>query len=226
MGIAALRFLPAPGYGDKYYGLYLNGVKRAHVFADEGKYAGAQFPVYEFANPVGVFIEDMGDWADPFYDFDANAIDQEAVTSENITIFWEADPEIDEREIPGGTTLTNWDMTGFKRFTNCEKDQNNPTWGTFTITMRDTVGMIAQLYAGGQLIATGTTVTYTSFPNQGTIHFTEENSSGVSGTVDFNFGGTEVTYSDFCRFTVRWPKQYEIHWSTSSLSFPPDPATL
>ena len=214
-GAANIWWLPADGYGDKYYGTYLNGVKVAHTYVEEGKAGDISVPLADVDASASVHIEDMGDWADPSYDFPYNALDQESASSTQISATWKAKPEVEER-IDANTSFSSWVLTGLKRFTNIAKVPGRSTQGLLYATMTNsgsvrTVG----IYNGNRLVASG----YRT--GDGSVTLTEENSSGVSGTVTVAFTST-VALGDV-PLTVRWPASYQVHYTTSSLSFPRTP---
>lgn len=225
--MAVLSYLIAADYAERFWIFYVNGQKRAHEAIDAHTTPQTlQLPLFDADEDVGFWLEDGGEWADQAYDPDFNALDFEALSARCLTMNWLARPVVDDRDDTGGA-LSNWtdangnvnSFTGLKRFTNVAKVTESSLYGQLFVTLTNSGGVrTVNVYKGsdatGLLIATG------SRTGDGVVTLLEQNSSGVG---DLNTVTVAYTTDISCGLLIRWPKEYQVHYSTSALSFPRSP---
>lgn len=120
-----------------------------------------------------------------------------------------------------GSRLSGWSITGIKRFTNVAKYTGQLQYAMLFATLTDTAGVrTVSLFQGvdanGILVASG------FLAGDGVVTLSEENNSGISGTVTVAYSGDTSTV-----LTFLWPKSYQIHFNPAPLIFPRTPeATL
>ncbi len=150
----------------------------------------------------------QGDWPGEM-DVDGQAIVFTEPRADRLFVSWAANLEFESYGESG--QLTNWELTGLKRFTNCLPVELRPAEGRLEVTIAYDSG--TGLYTvtalrDGVEVASGTTDDPTS-----TVTLEEVNDSGVNGTVDLNYS---ADVSEDAYLAIRWPKSYKIHYKTSA----------
>lgn len=215
-GAVGVESLFASGYGNRYGILYQDGVKSSHDYIEEGVKQNSILFAPDLDDFTNVFLEDGGDWADADYDPNFNALDFEALVGDQGTVEWLARPSI---QIRGDTSsqLSSLSISGLKRFTNVVQVPKKPQWGELRVAISNPSGTTytVSVYQGTELVCEG------SRTGNGVITLDEQNLSGVSGSVTITFTAAVTVGTIF--FDCIWPKSYQIHYSTSALSFPRTP---
>ena len=217
-GLAArVTFTPASGYGNRYFAIYLNAKKVASVYVAEGDSADVSVPFSAgTAGDVSVYAEDCGGWDSPYYNPNWGALELESDTSGIIRFRWAARWTLHERGDSGGQ-LANWSLSGLKRFSNIQPVDDWPTRGRLGVVLYDTAGTrTLELYNGNTKVASGTLV------GDGALTLSEANDSGVTGSVDVVYSA-DITLAQGVIIEARWPASYQLHYSTSALTFPRTP---
>lgn len=220
IGTGTARFTPADGYGDRYFGIYTNGLKNAHIFVEEGTEAQSQFALSQSQEDMGIHIEDLGDWATEDYDPDYNAVDFELESAKSIRMDWRGDLTFSTKgDHPTSPQLTNIELTGLKRFTNCSPINNRPQIGELNVTISNSGSVrTVNVYKGNLLAATGFRT------GDGTINLTPQNDLDIGGSINITYTG-DVAFG-VITIEAHWPVQYNIHYSTSALVFPRTPEAV
>jgi len=206
-----------PTYGDRYWITYIDGVKVTHDHVPEDILEGTQIaPIPEIFTDTCIVVEDAGDWANADYDPNFQAIEFEEESAEQISMRWDASPQFAVSEPAGTGQLTSFSLTGVKRFTNVAIDNRHPSQGTYELELLNVGGVrTVNLYADLVKVATGFRT------GDGTINLTELRRSGIAGSVAVVYTA-DIVKGD-AELKVRFPGSYQIHFSTSALSFPRTP---
>jgi len=209
-----------PTYGDRYWITYIDGVKATHDHVPEDLLEGRHIaPISEIFTDTCIVVEDAGDWANEDYDPNFQAIEFEEESAEQISMRWDATPQFVVSEPAGTGQLTAFSLGGVKRFTNVAKDNRNPTQGVYEIELLNVGGVrTVNLYANNVKVATGFRT------GDGTITITELLRSGINGSVAVVYT-TDIVKGD-AELKVRFPASYQIHFTTSALSFPRTPEAI
>jgi len=109
--------------------------------------------------------------------------------------------------------LTNWSLTGVKRFSNCEPVKFRPTWGQFDVVISNVSSTRTV-----KLQVNGTEVGTASRTGDGELTFAAVNNSGIAGTVDIVF-----TTAETGQLAVRFPAKYAVHFKNSAFTAPDFP---
>ncbi|HYF49519.1 MAG TPA: hypothetical protein VEJ63_08940 [Planctomycetota bacterium] len=213
-GSGVLAFRPDSGYGDRVFGVYVNGRRATHVSVAEGQPARVPLALPPESGPVALLLEDLGDWADDSYDPDEGALSLEALSADRLSLTWYADPEIVSRGVAAALSqLSTWSLSGLKRFSNGIPLPGRATRAQLEARL-DVNGATrtVSLYAGNVLIAQG------SRNGDGSVALSAQNQSGINGsvTVAASSGIAAGQYT----LELRFPGSYEIHYSTAALTFP------
>jgi hypothetical protein len=196
--------------------VYINGRKIAHCFVDSTGLLNYIVPSIDaFADDYSVWIEDAGDWSDDMYDPDFEAVEFEALCSKSIVLQWVAVPLLKLRGTDS-VQLFNLSLTGLKRFENCKKINNRPLWGEIDVVVYDTAGTrTVELQMNGEILCSGSRV------GDGVITLVEQNRSMLSGEIEILYIADVPVGQVF--ITAFWPREYQVHYSTSPLVFPRTP---
>jgi hypothetical protein len=213
-GSGVVSFRPAAGYGGRFYALYLNARRERACFVAEGQAAARGVALPPESGPVSIALEDLGDWADASYDPNEGALALEALCAARISLSWLAAVEICPRATASAAAqLSAWSVTGLKRFSNCAPVPGRPARAQLEARL-DVAGAqrTVTLFSSGRLVASGVRA------GDGAVVLSEENSSGLSGSVDVAASGG--VGAGECVLEPRYPRSYEIHHSTGALVFP------
>jgi len=213
-GSGVLAFQPAAGYGNRVYGVYVNGRRATAVCVDEGQPARVPLVLPPERGSVALLLEDFGDWADDSYDPDDGALNFEGLSADRLSLSWNAGVEIVPRAGAAGLAqLNGWTMDGVKRFSNCL-----PLAGRSTRAQLEARLEIAgaqrtvSLYAGNILVAQGART------GDGVVSIPARNASGITASVAVI--ATGGIFAGEYKLELRYPRSHEIHYSLSALSFP------
>ncbi len=169
------------------------------------------------ADVGNIFVEDAGDY--PSFDSpddvpyeDAQA--QDSLTARRFTTSWTANYELST--IRDDSQLSSITISGAARGFNCRVMPERPTRATLTYSV-SSVGSdhTVRFWNGVNLVAEGTRT------GNGAVTCSPVNGSGLTVAATLTFS-TDLT-QDIAQIEVRWPAAYQIHYSTSSLSFPRTP---
>ena len=201
-----VRFSPQIGYGERWWGIYLDGVLQERVYVSEGETIKRLIPD---ADGTCVRIEDLSDYGTVDAYNPQFVAEEECGSSTKFTVEWKSTPVqsiIGDRQF-----LSNPNLTGLERFTNVAPYGSDWTFGVLDAAVLDdgTENPRLVLFAGQVPVSSGV---YN--PTDSTFTCTELNMSNVNGTVEYtpdSFGGSIYQGTD-CRILVRWPKWWRIFW--------------
>lgn len=217
-------------YSNRYFGVYVGGVLiTPTLFIASGDTTAQAVRFVSSKANRSIAIEDLGLW--PIDTHAANypswINEEEADISRTIRFVWEVDTDFSVAKgnislsENGDTQLTDWELSGLSRWSNILNKNNQPFTGSLyyrfyklsTTYYLEIYAANENTYTSGNMVAYGT-----STGNPGTITLAEVNSSGVSGQVDYNWAADSDDYLE-----VSWPESYQIHYSTSAMTFPRTP---
>jgi len=213
------RAVPHPQYYERYYAPHVNG-----VYTGINKYLEAFEPYNEvlLLNPgttgnASFFLEDAGLWASfPVESFgegytpSAYAEEEDALTAKRLQFTWTAPYTL--TSVRGDSQISSITVTGAKRGVNVAKT-NKPTRGKLHYQIIAVGGdRIVRWWCGTTLVAEG------SRTGDGAVSCTELNNSELSVACTLTYTGEVNPGTAFIE--LRWPAAYQIHYSTSALSFP------
>jgi len=164
--------------------VYRNGQKAAQIYDADGKEKIVTLDVPWGSNSMSILALRTGMLSDPAYQmnrvaryFESNTDTGNKLPSLEI-IF---SPAIVEPERTEGSHTSSWSLSGLVLGGNTARVEHHPTWGrlTFTITVADGICTI-ELSVGFRVVASGSAAVDAS---PFTLTLTEENDSGVSGSV-------------------------------------------
>jgi len=199
-----VRFKPRTGYGDRWFGIYLNSIKQTHIYAPEGKEQTVMLIPPWGEEKVSVLVLNIGNQSEPNYDATLVARTYESGDSPRNTVEATFVPQI-MGVIDDDDKLTNFVLTGYSYANNCMVDPTQTTRCYLDLIV-DGTGPGVYLYNNGQLVAYG--------EGTGAVTLTAQNSSGLSGSVTVDPSVAEFTG----RVYMRWPKSIQV---LRGLSDPP-----
>jgi hypothetical protein len=191
-----VEFIPATGFGNSWFSIFLNGVFQEAVYAAESKTSQAVITSENGKNFVAVL------WTgeEQIRNQD-NVVEETEQTGQKVSLEWDWPYEIIGNP---DSELSNWALTGFTR---------EWTESGTTSTRRQLQIEIAE--DGGTATITGTrnqTEVFSGSAALGaTATLTESNSSGISGSVDVGAAAADGTES----LTLRLPASIGIYRDTS-----------
>lgn len=214
------RMKPLPRYRNHYWAPFINGVYLGQNYKchlNDDITIAATIP---FTSSVGsIYFEHAGRWQN-FDGFDrlpsAGAERVEALTALNLMISWTGTYSLTTPV--NDTSLSFTSISGAKRGLNCTFSDEQQSRGRlyYSITTDGSNNHTVRFYNGLTIVANGTR------NGDGVIVCNPANFSGltVKGTL------TYTTDIDDAYIELRWPSGYQVHYSTSSLSFPRAPEAL
>lgn len=211
-----ITVLPADGYGDQFWGVVVAERVMEIIYLPEDVTTKIDVVYPELGlDVVPVDLVPLGDWPDD-YDVDLAYQQRDFVSDKSKLIQVEWDAVIEELEAYGDNgQLSNWSFPAdsVQRFRNCRAVDGQATQGEIDVVLTDAAGTrTVSLQLDDRVLASG------SRSGDGSVTLTEQNDSGLSGTVDVTYTADLALGSAFMR--VRWAKVYEIHIDTAALSFP------
>lgn len=213
-----MRLIPHSQYQNKYLAPFPNG-----VYAGRNYWSDPHEPISEifYLSPGtvangSIFVEDAGDWAA----FESGVVpvgmaeDNDAQNAKRLQYTWTAPVTI--TPIRGDSQISSVTVTGAKRGVNVFKT-NKPTRGKlhYQIITADSGDYIVRWWCGTQLVAEG------SRTGNGALTCSAVNDSGLTITCTLTYAADVAPGTAFIE--LRWPETYQIHYSTSALSFPRSP---
>ena len=141
--------------------------------------------------------------------------EEESVDAARIRIHWTAGYSVDSSN--GEDSLSSVTLTGLTRFGNCEPDQKfQGTRARAWYTIENISGTyFVRLFSNGWLTCSGSRV------GDGLVTLAENNGSGLSGSAILTYTADVVPNQAF--IAMRWPGSYNLHYSTSPLTYPRTP---
>lgn len=218
---------------DRFYQVYVGGIPLAPLVYYPPDQTGPIYAarMYSAGARGTVAIEDFGGWAYNPYFKDAYTWvnENEEDVSKTIRFTWYAPTTfsmaaktISASGQDGDTSITALSLTGLKRFSSV-KNYGHAYRGRLYYTLTQSGGTTTlKLYAADSstyddalnLVASGTYV-----GSSGTMTLAGSGRfADISGSATFAYTSDKAD-----TFEVMWPEQYQIHYSTSSLTFPRTP---
>ena len=208
---------PWSPYRARNYGMFVNGVWTSNAFiGSDTEQLRISHPIAPGSTTdVSIATIDVGDheqFDESVYVPGGWVKEDESTDAARIRVQWAASYVIDEAN--GENSLTSVALTGITRFTNCEPDDKFPsTRGRVWYTIEAIGGdRIVRLFANRTLLCSG------SRTGDGLVTLAENNNSGVSGTAILTYTADVVPDQAF--IVCRWAASYNVHYSTSALSYP------
>lgn len=205
-------------YRERFFAIFVNGIWTGqNLYAPVSGIIEANLPVTPAADVGSIWIEEVGQW-DSFDTVDSiprgQAEIDEASSANRLLFLWNATYKLST--VTGDSQLSSIVITGARRGRNVANVPDLPQRGrlSYSITSVSTV-YIVRWWADDRLVAEG------SRDGIGAITCSERNSSGLSVTADLTYSADVKVGTAF--IDVKWPKSYQIHYSTSSLSYPRTP---
>lgn len=214
-GVIFLRFDPGY-YRDKYYAVFVNGVYVGqNVYAPMLGMVEAAYPIGPGTTVGSIYIEDAGEWS-AFDGFVPTPLveELEASSARRLRMSWSA--SYSASTVRGDSQLSSITITGAKRGVNVAANPLRKTRGTLTYSIK-AVGAdrIVRWYAENKMVAEG------SRTGNGAVTCSAVNDSGLSVACTLTY--TADLAPGTAEIELRWPKEYQIHYSTSALSYPRTP---
>ena len=216
MGSIRADVQPMTNYRARNYALFTGGVWRnnEHI-SSAAKSVRVAVPIEPGATTVSVAVVEAGDheaFDESNYVPGGWVKEEESADAARVRIQWQAGYLVDEAN--GEGSLTSVVFTGVSRFANCEPDEKfgltrGRIW--YSIQTSGTTHFV-RLWSNGLLVASGSRI------GDGLVTFAANNSSGLTGQAILTYSADiePGTYFIVCR----WPRAYNIHYSTTALSFP------
>lgn len=227
-----VRFRPIDDYCDRNYGIYVNGILRRIVSITAEKPSSESIIMLNPGESGGyVYIEDFGDWAFELNDPrapNAPARANEAVITDKISFTWDTATTFSQGNgyvigVCADNQISNIRITGMKRYTNCKAMPEMPRRARLDYTIEFTVdGIIITWFNGTTPVAQGMTdATGSGGTEVQDVLCEEVNGSGLTVRCDLDFSGDSSGF-----VILGWPDSYQIHYSTSTLTFPRTPQVI
>lgn len=222
--VLSATMTPWAPYRNRYWAPYINGIYlgfnvKAH-FSQEISVQGT----IPYNTSVGsIYFEDAGNW-DSFpgnYNPAGRAEYQDALTANQIQITWVGTYELTAPT--GDTQLSIASVSGASRNYNVGPVSNRSTRGRlyYTITLIGGLYVVRFWAVNGQnqlLVAQGVR------SGNGVVTATPQGNSGLSVVCDLTYTGDVPANTAW--FDLRWNQAFQVHYSTSPLSFPRTPEAI
>ncbi len=214
--VLRLRAKALGKYRSKYFAPFINGIYAGqNILAPLNGDIQGSFLLTEGTQVGSLYLEDAGQWPS-FDDYIPVGMAEtaEALTARRILISWTAPYTL--TSVRGDTQISGITITGAVRGTNVSRHDTLSTRGvlTYSITLFGTY-RIVRWWAGSVLVAEG------SRNGDGALTCSAMNGSGLAVACTIAYTG-EVDPST-AYVELRWPKSYQIHYSTSALAYPRTP---
>jgi len=221
-GIRAIVYV-RPQYRERYYIVCINSTYLGNFWCDSSGVMELVLPP-NYGNSIASFwIEDCGRQSGfseddlPYVTWQARY--QDSLTANRLGYQWSVEGQYKYSTVQGDSQLSSIAIVGAKRGVNVEDVPEYPTRGRIYYTLLYIAGgmgtYIVRWWNGNKLIAEGTR------SGDGVVSCTQIDSSGITATATITYTGEVKLYSAW--IDLKWPKTYQIHYSTSSLSFPRTP---
>jgi hypothetical protein len=179
-------FFPTAGYGNAYFGIFVNSVPKQFVLANEGQWTSEIKVPAAGSGKQSVTVLRLGHISS--YDISRIVRALEESSTEKVTLNWNWSTDMITPAINSDgsedTVLTNWVLNGVNIDNLSIGDSPTRRYLTIDITVTGANALV-ELYVGNTVVASGTV----AYP--GTCTLAEQNGSGISGTVDVS--GAVVT---------------------------------
>lgn len=210
-----VRAILRPEYTEKYYSVFVNGIYIKNVWVGAKGILEEVIPTDPGTTVGSVDIQDAGQWA-AFEDgfIPSTAEEAEAESAMRLQFTWQTPYRV--TSIRGDTQISITSITGAQRGINVANVPSRPTRGKLHYQIINEAGTyIVRWWAGRELVAEGTRV------GNGSVTCSAINNSGLSIVCTITFTAEVNPGRAFVE--IAWPKSYQIHYSTSALSFPRTP---
>lgn len=222
--VLSAKMTPWAPYRNRFWAPYINAIYTGQNVKSHFNQDIAIQGTIPFNTSVGsVYFEDAGQWASfpGTYNPSAKAEFRDALTANQIQISWTGTYELTAPT--GDTQLTITSVSGAARNYNVGPVAGRSTRGRlfYTITTISDVHVVRFWAVNGPnvlLIAEG------SRTGDGSLTAVQRNSSGLS--VDCDLAYTADVPASTAWFDLRWNQGFQIHYSTSPLSFPRTPQAI
>jgi len=202
---------------EQYYILNVDGVNQGlplYGFADTPFQLRGVYGILPAGSKHIVCVCPLGDYTDPLIDVSPQAIDWQSARGDRITATVLTAPAFYTYGDSG--QLSSWALTGVLRFSNCRPVPRRSTYGEIDVSLADTAGVrTVTLSLDGVTLASG------SRTGDGSVTLTEQNSSGINGTVTVTYTADAADATLIADF----PAQLAIHHRTSAFTAPDFPRT-
>lgn len=211
-GAVAFNLLPVDAQRECWEAVFLHGKWRGNVFLPPIGVARGTIAGTPVINPALYFVN-VGDTdSEPSAAATAAALAAEVTLANRLRITWTTAYTLSAAY--GDTQLASITVTGALRGQNVEAISN--TRGRLHYTIENAAGTYTvDCWNGTNLVATGTRT------GNGVVSCAEANSSGLTVTATITYTGEVAPGTAW--IDVLWPKQYQIHYSQSALSYPRTP---
>ena len=189
-----VEFYPRVGYGNRWFGIYLNAIKQTHIYVPEGRPTTLNLTPQYGDVKISVLCLNIGYQGDPNYDAQAVARTYESNYSRRATLELVFVPEIYYSVNPDFNFTS---LTGYTYGVNCSVDSTTRNI-CYLDYVYDATSTILSVYNGNVLVATST--------GTGAVTLNEVNSSGLSGTVTVDAAAVDTT----SRLYLRWPEYVQV----------------
>jgi hypothetical protein len=220
MGGIRVDVEPWSYYRSRNYAMFVNGVwKNNQYHPSDLNTMRMSHPINPgTTNNLSVAVVEVGDheqFDEAWFVPGGWTKEEEAADSARFRVQWVAGYFVDE--VNGENSLASVVLTGITRYGNCEPDNKFPlTRGRVWYTIEAIGGdRYVRLWANGSLISSGFRT------GDGLVTFTENNGSGVTGTCILTYTADVIPNQAF--LLIRWAEKYNLHYSTSALSYPRTP---
>lgn len=196
------RWIPTAGYAQNFR-IGVDGVGFASKFADENVISELTAPYPAGGTDHITTITPIGDWQLPI-DIEPQFIAYTQQRPNRYHLDISAVPVFQSFKADGTpvTQLSNWNITGIRRWLNCKPHPHNKTWATLSLDMV-TIGSVHTIV----LSINGFEIAVGDITGNGTCTLNEKNSSGVSGFVDLTYTGAITSGL----FVVDYPVSYKVY---------------
>jgi len=203
-------------YREKYYAIFVNGVWTGiNAYAPVVGLIKVQLPTSPGAAINSIYVDEVYEW-DDFPNTIPNgwAEVEDAQSANRIRKEWKA--TYSQSSVTGDSQITSISISGAKRGRNVSP---LPEWrqrGRLYYSITNLSGTyVVRWWAGELLVAEGTRV------GNGALTCTAMNSSGVEITCTLTYTAEVKAGAAFLE--LKWPEQFQIHYSQSALAFPRTP---
>lgn len=218
-GIRA-AILVRPQYRERYFAIFVNAAFIGTVWCDISGLIETIVPRGVGSSIGSFYLEDVG-MNSGFAPTDIQYISmharrQDALTANRIYMAWSNTTSYKLTTVKGDTQLSSITITGALRGVNVENIQDMTARGRLYYSLVSVAGTyILRWWNGNKLVAEGSRV------GNGSVTCAAFEDSGLSVTATIAYT-TEVK-KGAAFLDVKWPFKYQIHYSTSTLTYPRTP---
>ena len=199
----SVSFRPRAIYGDAYFGIYRNALFVQNVYAPEGQETTVYINVFAGDTGASILVLRLGGFSDSSYSIERVARVFETANAQRATVRWNWPSEI--LGTPDNADLTAWSLSGV-RYRHAFHPPHQATRGIFNVDVTVSGGNATiTIKSGNEKLAEGTGAV------GGSITLTQQNTSGISGSVTAAAG---ITAATDVKLYIRWPKQMKVKRGT------------